>query len=158
VPRGPRIYRGGMASAVAPSRAAHEPPIRVLLVDDSDYVLWGLRKLIESVWPRMAVAGVARSMAEAFEMVQRCGTDVVVLDLMLGLEIPVDQLAALRRAAAAPVLVLTASADFELLGRAVRQGACGVVMKDAPAEALLREIERAHALPVCRPEGNDAPD
>jgi two-component system, NarL family, nitrate/nitrite response regulator NarL len=139
-----------MTPALGSSRAAHEPPIRVLLVYDSDYVLWGLRKLIDSVWPRMAVAGVARTMAEAFQMVQRCGTDVVVLDLTLGREISADQLAALSRAAAAPVLLLTGTADVALLGRAVREGACAVVMKSAPAEALLREIERAHALPGIR--------
>src|SRR5690349_2588113 len=126
-----------MHSRLAPGRAAPEPPIRVLLVDDSDHVLWGLKKLIDSEWPRMAVAGLAHSMAEAFEAVQRCGTDVVVLDLMLGQEIAADQLAALRHAAAAPVLVLTGTLDTELQQHALREGACGVLMKDAPAEALL---------------------
>jgi len=44
-------------------------PIRVLLVDDQKPVLWGLTKLIEGEWPRMAVAGAASTVSEALSVV-----------------------------------------------------------------------------------------
>ena len=72
-----------------------QPPIRVLLVDDHEHVLWGLSKLIEGETPRMTVTGTARTMAQALAAVDEKRPDVVVLDLFLGRENSLDQLPAL---------------------------------------------------------------
>jgi len=73
----------------------HEQPIRVLLVDDHDQVLWGLRKLIEGEKPRMMVTGTAKTIAQALAALQEKRPDVVVLDLFLGEENSLDHLPAL---------------------------------------------------------------
>jgi two-component system, NarL family, nitrate/nitrite response regulator NarL len=118
-------------------------PIRVLLVDDHEYVLWGLRKLIEGEMPRMTVVGTAKTLQQAFPTLREKRPDVLVADLFLGEEYTLDHLPALRASGAA-ILILTSARDKEAHRRAMRGGARTVVLKDEPAEVLLNEIERAN--------------
>lgn len=122
---------------------AADRPIRVLLVDDHQHVLWGLGKLIDGEWPRMSVAGTATSVAQALAALGASQTDVVVLDLCLGEENSLDRLDELRRGCPS-IVVLTGTPDAQVHLRALAGGACAVVLKDEPAEVLLQEIVRAH--------------
>lgn len=126
-------------------------PIRVLLVEDHEHVLWGLSKLIEGEWPRMTVLGTARTPAQAQAALSAETADVVVLDLFLGEENTLDQLDQIRASGAA-IVVLTGSRDVDVHRRAMQGGARAVVLKDQPAELLLREIERAHQSRVSPPD------
>ena len=117
-------------------------PIRVLLVDDHDQVLWGLSKLIDGEKPRMTVTGTARTVAQAMLALRDKRPDVVILDLFLGDENSLEHLPALRASGAA-ILVLTGARDAEMHRRAMKGGARTVVLKEEPAEVLLHEIERA---------------
>ena len=130
-----------MDSLLTPSGA---DPIKVLLVDDHEHVLWGLRKLIEGEWPHMTVAGTAKSMAQALAAVKRCAVDVVVLDVYLGVTNSIDRIGELLFSGAPAVVMLTGSRDAELHRRALKCGARAVVSKHEPAEVLLGEIERVH--------------
>jgi DNA-binding NarL/FixJ family response regulator len=121
----------------------HVEPIRVLLVDDHDHVLWGLGKLIEGEWPRMKVTGMAKTVPQALAALQEAKPDVVVLDLFLGDDNSLDHLPRIQASGAA-ILVLTGSRDQETHRRAMKSGARTVVLKEEPAEVLLHEIERAH--------------
>lgn len=125
-----------------PSIPEPREPIRVLLVEDHDHVLWGLRKLIEGEWPRMKVAGTARTVPQAVAALREGRPDVVVLDLFLGEDNSLDHLPELQ-ASGAVILVLTGSRDPDMHRRAMQGGACAVVLKEQPAEVLLHEIERA---------------
>jgi DNA-binding NarL/FixJ family response regulator len=120
-------------------------PIGVLLVDDEDYVLWGLAQLIDGERPRMLVTGVARSIPEALDVIGKCDPSVVVLDVFLGGESSLEHLPQLRAAGGVPVVVLTGADDDRIHRTALERGAWGVVLKDQPAEVLLRSIERAGA-------------
>ena len=119
-------------------------PIRVLLVDDHDHVLWGLRKLIEGEQPRMTVTGTAKTVPQALAALREERPDVVVLDLYLGEESSLDHLSEIQASGAA-ILVLTGARDPEAHRRAMQGGARTVVLKEEPAEVLLHEIERANA-------------
>lgn len=131
--------------------AQHARPIRVLLVDDHEHVLWGLGKLIEGEGPRMTVAGIARTFTEALAAVRQRRPDVVLLDIYLGEDNSLDHLPELLEAGNAKVLVLTGVRDSALHRRAIASGARAVLLKEEPAEVLLREIERIHG-------GDDARD
>jgi two-component system nitrate/nitrite response regulator NarL len=120
-----------------------EEPIRVLIVDDHEYVLWGLRKLIEGEWPRMTLAGTAKSIKDASEVLSSRHVDVAVLDLALDDEDGLELLPAIHAAQAAAV-VLTGSRRPEIHRRALDGGARTVVLKEEPASVLLDEIQRAH--------------
>jgi DNA-binding NarL/FixJ family response regulator len=117
-----------------------QKPIRILLVDDHQSLLWGLAKLIESEGPGMELVGVAVDMAEALVVARREQPDVILLDIDLGGVNSLDSLPALRKAAEAYVLILTGVRDTELHDRAMLSGARGIVHKEEPAETILKAI------------------
>jgi two-component system nitrate/nitrite response regulator NarL len=126
-------------------------PIRVLLVDDHEHVLWGLGKLIEGEKPKMTVAGTARTLPEALAAVRERRPDVVLLDIYLGEDNSLDHLPELLEVDGVRIIVLTGARDTELHRRAIASGARAVVLKEESADVLLREIERIHG-------GDDARD
>ena len=112
--------------------------IRVLLVDDQELVREGMRRILHE--------------SEGFEIVGECDDgggveaavselrpDVVVLDIRMR---HVDGIEAIRRLRlhddAPPVLVLTTFGEDEILSGALRAGASGFQLKDAPGEDLIR--------------------
>ena len=120
-------------------------PIRVLLVDDHQSVLWGLKKLVDSAGPSMQVTGTASRCAEALDAVKDQQPDVVVLDVDLDGENGLDVLRSLRGRRAPRVLILTGVRDPDVRERAVFQGARGVVYKSEPAEMILKAISHVHS-------------
>lgn len=117
-----------------------DDPIRLLLVDDQDLVRLGLRRILRRR-DGFDVIGECTDGDEVAAAVARERPDVVLMDLrmkrMSGME-------ATRRLAAAagapPVLVLTTFRDDDLLSEALRAGASGFVLKDSPAEELIRAV------------------
>jgi two-component system, NarL family, nitrate/nitrite response regulator NarL len=123
-------------------------PIRILLVDDSEHVLWGLGKLIDAERPTMMVVGRARTVTEAFGALRECRPDVVLLDIFLAGDNSLDYLPDMLSSTAAKVLVLTGAADVDLHRRAVQLGARAVVRKEQPAQVLLDTIAQIHGEPA----------
>jgi len=100
--------------------------IRILLVDDHEIFLAGLRLLLKNE-PDLNVIGEARNKAEAFQAVRNL-PDVILLDLDLGAEMATDFLPDLVKAGEpARVLVLTGVPDPQLHLKAVCLGAIGLV-------------------------------
>jgi DNA-binding NarL/FixJ family response regulator len=114
--------------------------IRVLLVDDHPVVREGLAAML-ATQKDFDVVGEASDGAQAVEMVERLGPDVVLMDL----EMPrVDGPEAIRRIRArhpdARVLVLTAYDTDERILDAVQAGAQGYMLKGAPRDELFRAV------------------
>lgn len=112
--------------------------IRVLLVDDQPLVRAGLRMILAPE-DGFAIVGESDDGAAALAAVAALRPDVVVMDVrMRGM----DGVEATRRLrqdpAAPPVLILTTFDDDEVLSAALRAGAAGFILKDAPAEDLIR--------------------
>jgi two-component system, NarL family, nitrate/nitrite response regulator NarL len=120
-------------------------PIRVMLVDDHRSVLWGLQRLVESEAPRMAVVATAGSAEAAVRELATHEVDVILLDLDLGKTHGLDAIPILLANSKARVLVLTGLRDPAVHDKAVLAGACGVVLKEDPAETILKAIEKAYA-------------
>jgi DNA-binding NarL/FixJ family response regulator len=120
------------------------PRISVLLVDDHKTMLWGLERLIESEHNGMRVVGCATNRAEALELAARHSPDIILLDLDLGGDCSLDFLPALLVSGVSRALVFTGMRDQAVLDRAIVAGARGVLRKDAPAEVVLRAIEKVH--------------
>lgn len=119
-------------------------PIRVMLVDDHRSVLWGLEKLIDGEMPKMQVVGKATSCAAALELAAETLPDVVVLDLDLSGENGAEIIPSLVSSRGTRVLVLTGMRDGKLHEASILRGACGLVLKQEPAETLLKAIEKVH--------------
>jgi DNA-binding NarL/FixJ family response regulator len=118
--------------------------VRVLLADDQPLVRAGLRKIFEADAELRVVAEVEDGLA-AVEAATRLHPDVVVMDIRMP---NVDGLEATRRILATVepqprVLVLTTFGLDEYVFGALRAGASGFLLKDAPPEQL---IEAVHAV------------
>jgi DNA-binding NarL/FixJ family response regulator len=119
--------------------------IRVLLVDDEELVRSGLR-LILGTEPDLDVVAEAADGEQALALAERHQPDVVMLDIrMPGL----DGIEVARRLAAsgspARVVVLTTFDNDEYVYGALRAGASGFLLKDAPATQLVTAIRAAAA-------------
>lgn len=112
--------------------------IRVILVDDQPLARAGL-KMILSPADGFEVVAECDDGAAALAAVARAPADVVVMDVrMRGM----DGVEATRRLRlipnTPPVLILTTFGEDEVLSAALRAGASGFVLKDAPSEDLIR--------------------
>ncbi len=120
-------------------------PIRILVVDDHQIVREGLRWMLGEE-NGVDIAGEAETAAEALEAISRVAPDVVLLDVQLpdrsGLEVLGD---VRERFPGLPVVILSMSDEPENVEEAVRAGAAGYLVKNAPREELLRAIGAAAA-------------
>jgi DNA-binding NarL/FixJ family response regulator len=117
--------------------------IRVLLVDDQPLLRTGFRLILEGEGD-IAVVGEAGDGARAVELTRTLLPDVVLMDIRMP---GVDGIEATRRivrenaAAHDPrVLILTTFDLDEYVVEAVRVGASGFLLKDAPPEDLISAI------------------
>jgi DNA-binding NarL/FixJ family response regulator len=124
--------------------AAGGGTIRVLLVEDHQTLLWGLQQLIDAERPRMAVAGTARTCAEALASAAQLAPDVILLDLDLGGVCMVEFLPELLANGLSRALVLTATRHTDTLDLGVRRGARGILHKEVSAGQVVKAIEKIH--------------
>jgi DNA-binding NarL/FixJ family response regulator len=121
----------------------------VLIADDQALVRVGLRKILE-VEPEMSVAGEAGDGDEAVAEARRLRPDVVLMDIRMPV---LDGIEATRRIVQAQpatrVLILTTFGLDAYVYDALRAGASGFMLKDAPPEeiaAAVRIVARGEAL------------
>ncbi|MFZ4721120.1 MAG: response regulator [Ilumatobacteraceae bacterium] len=114
--------------------------IRVALVDDQAMVRAGFRMILETE-DDVTVVGEAADGAEALELVVRSAPDVVLMDVRMP---KMDGIEATRRIVAAgngaKVLMLTTFDLEDYVYAALRAGASGFLLKDAPAEQLVSAV------------------
>ena len=112
-------------------------PIRVMLVDDHDFLRAGLRALIEE-HADMLVVGEAGSGEEAVEQARRLRPDVVVMDLRLpGISGIEATRKIVRNDPNARVLVLTMDAPEDVLLDVFEAGASGYLRKTGMAPRVI---------------------
>jgi DNA-binding NarL/FixJ family response regulator len=114
--------------------------IRVLLADDQALVRAGFRMILKAE-PGIEVAGEAGDGAEAVARARELAPDVVLMDVRMPV---LDGIEATRQIVdgdeAPRVLVLTTFDLDEYVYEALRAGASGFLLKDAPEEQLLAGI------------------
>ena len=117
----------------------------MLVVDDHEVVREGLRAFLE-LQNGIEVAGEATDGEEAIAVAERLDPDVVLMDLVMP---KLDGLGAMRelrkRVPRARVIVLTSFLDDDKLLPALRAGAAGYLLKNAPPPELARAVRAAHA-------------
>jgi DNA-binding NarL/FixJ family response regulator len=112
--------------------------IQLILVDDQELVRAGLHRILRERDGFDVVAECADG-AAAVAAAERLHPDVVVMDVRMK---GIDGVEATRQIRAhpdgPPVLILTTFDDDEILSSALRAGAAGFQLKDAPGEDLIR--------------------
>ncbi len=114
--------------------------IRVLIADDQHLVRTGLRMILDAE-PDLDVVGTAADGAEAVAACAQTQPHVVLMDVRMP---GVDGIEATRRITAADgapkVLVLTTFDLDDVVYDALRAGASGFLLKDAPEDRLITAV------------------
>jgi DNA-binding NarL/FixJ family response regulator len=114
--------------------------IRVVLVDDQPLVRTGLRMIL-SDQPDITVVGEAANGEEAIGVCADVAPDVVLMDVRMPGVDGIDATRAVTSVADPPrVLVLTTFDIDDIVYDALRAGASGFLLKDAPEERLVTAI------------------
>jgi DNA-binding NarL/FixJ family response regulator len=118
--------------------------IRVALVDDQELVRAGFKMVLDAQ-PDMTVTGEAADGRAAVELARRGDADVLVMDVRMP---RLDGVTAAREICAAGprprVLMLTTFDLDEYAFTALKAGASGFLLKDAPPAELLFAIRAVH--------------
>ena len=120
--------------------------LRVLIADDQAMVRAGFRMILEAE-SDIEVVGEAKDGEEALAAARRVRPDVVVMDIRMP---RLDGVAATRRLLDEPgsttrVVIVTTFDDDENLYEALRAGAGGFLLKNAPPEQLIEAVRTVAA-------------
>jgi DNA-binding NarL/FixJ family response regulator len=128
------------ASVEPTARGTAESPITVLIADDQQMVRRGFRVILEAE-PDISVVAEAGDGREAVELVRRHTPAVALLDIRMPV---LDGLRAARQvievSPGTRVLILTTFDADEYVYEALRAGASGFLLKDAPADQLIAAV------------------
>ncbi len=127
--------------------AHHGYPIRIVLADDHELVLEGLRGLLQGE-PDMEVIGTATNGQRLMEVVHQLEPDLVVVDLQMPSMDGLEVLERIRQEKLpVRVLLLTAFGDGEAMQRALELEADGFALKTDPPRqtvAAIRNVAHGH--------------
>lgn len=122
-------------------------PIRIALVDDQHLVRAGFRMVIDSQ-PDLHVEWEATNGSEAVQRARAMPVDVILMDVRMpsmdGLE-ATERILENSQGDSPRVIILTTFDLDEYVMAAIRAGASGFLLKDAPPEEMLAAIRTIHA-------------
>jgi DNA-binding NarL/FixJ family response regulator len=122
-----------------------ERPVRVLLVEDQALVRAGFRLVIDSQ-PDLTVVGEAGDGVSGVHQARTARPDLVLMDVQMPVLSGIDATRQILALPSAPkVIVLTTFDLDEYALAAVRAGASGFLLKDAPAEEMLAALRAVHS-------------
>jgi two-component system response regulator DegU len=116
--------------------------IKIVLVDDHQYVRQGLKELLEAE-PDIEVIGEAGSGREGIEMARQLRPDVILSDLMMK---TVDGIQLVREVALCSretrTIIVSVHNDAGYVARALREGARGYVLKESGIDILVKAVRQ----------------
>ncbi len=121
------------------------PAVRIVLADDHDLVRSGIKALLSMI-EGVEVVAEARDGAELIALADSLSPDLIMTDISMP---GMDGITAISRIRAkhpqARVLVLSMYDTVDFVKRAVANGACGYLMKDAPPFELEQAVRSVMA-------------
>jgi DNA-binding NarL/FixJ family response regulator len=114
--------------------------LRVVLADDQALIRAGFRAFLEA--RDIRVVAEAADGFEAIEAVKRSKPDVVLMDIRMP---KLDGVEATRRLPGQRVLIVTTYELDEYIVEALRAGAAGFILKDAPPDELIHAVRTVAA-------------
>jgi DNA-binding NarL/FixJ family response regulator len=126
------------------SSLAMPAPIRVLLVDGCQLVVWALERLFEPESTGIVIVEKTGNAADALRTALRIQPDVVLLGLDLG-SAALGLIPKLIKQPHIRVVVRAATADPEISDRAMLFGARGLLHNEDPIDVIIKAIRKVHA-------------
>jgi DNA-binding NarL/FixJ family response regulator len=145
-----------MASQPAPEGGSRVPsqreaeggsriPLRLVLVDDHEMVIEGLKAMLAAFADRVQVVGQAVGTDRALAVVDDLDPDIVLCDVRMQGSSGLDLCLQLRgRDPARKVVMLSVYDDEQYLFQALRVGASGYLLKSIGSDELVRQLEFVH--------------
>ncbi|MBX3289961.1 MAG: response regulator transcription factor [Acidobacteria bacterium] len=119
--------------------------IRIMCVDDHPLMHKGISALIEGQ-PDMAIVGAVSRAGDALASFREKMPDITLMDLRLPDGNGIDTMTAiLKEYPEARIIILTMFEGDAEIGRALRSGARGYILKNMPPEDLLHVIRSVHS-------------
>jgi DNA-binding NarL/FixJ family response regulator len=121
-------------------------PVRVVLVDDHEMVLQGLKAMLARFLGRVRVVGEAPDAEAAEKVVAALDPDIVLCDVRLRGSSGLDLCQRLvEKEPGRRVVLLSVYDDEQYLYQALRSGAVGYLLKRVGGDELVRQLEQVHA-------------
>lgn len=121
------------------------PPVRIVLVDDHEMVIEGLKAMLAAFSGRVTVVGQAVGADRVLSVVTSLDPDIVLCDVRMQGSSGLDVCQQLRkRDPTRKVVMLSVYDDEQYLFQALRVGAAGYLLKSISSEELVRQLEFAH--------------
>lgn len=118
-------------------------PIKVIIVDDSDFVRDGM-KIILDIDDDFDVIGTASNGQEAVELARTNKSDVVLMDIQMPVMDGIEATKVFVEENLGKVMILTTFDDDELVDKAIKNGAKGYLIKNHKPEELKQMIRSIH--------------
>jgi DNA-binding NarL/FixJ family response regulator len=119
-------------------------PLRILLIDDHEMVIAGLKAMLAQFRGRVRVVGESVGADHALEAVGALRPDIVLCDVRMQGVSGLDLCRALReRYPECKVVLLSVYDDEQYLFQALRAGASGYLLKKISGDELVRQLELA---------------
>ncbi len=120
-------------------------PLRVVVVDDHQMVLDGLRAMLAGYSDQVEIVGEATEPELAIKVITGQDPDITLLDVRLRGSSGLDLCAEIRkRQPACKVVFLTVYDDEQYLYQALRLGAAGFLLKRVSGAELVDHLQRIH--------------
>jgi DNA-binding NarL/FixJ family response regulator len=120
-------------------------PVRIVLVDDHEMVIEGLKAMLAAFTSRVVVVGQAVGADHVLQVVADLDPDIVLCDVRMQGSSGLDVCQQLReRDPGRRVVMLSVYDDEQYLFQALRVGASGYLLKSISSEELVRQLESVH--------------
>lgn len=117
-------------------------PVRLVLVDDHEMVIEGLKAMLAAFGDRVCVVGHAVGAERALGVISDLDPDIVLCDVRMQGTSGLDLCLALReRDPELKVVMLSVYDDEQYLFQALRVGASGYLLKSISSDELVRQLE-----------------
>jgi len=117
----------------------------VVIVDDHQMVIEGLKAMLSPFAARVTVVGEALGVDEALDVIAGLAPDIVLSDIRMQGSSGLDLCRAVReRDPERKVILLSVYDDEQYLFQALRVGASGYLLKGIGSDELVRQLELVH--------------